>query len=69
MYDGYEGGIGLTRRVLGVLKEWIQSSAGGIEGCKCEEGCPSCVQDPQCGSGNRPLDKQGALLFLRGLLE
>ncbi len=69
MYDGYEGGIGLTRRVLGVLREWIQSSVGVIEGCKCEEGCPSCVQDPQCGSGNRPLDKQGALLFLRRLLE
>ncbi|MBI3592319.1 MAG: DUF1998 domain-containing protein, partial [Nitrospirae bacterium] len=69
IYDGYEGGIGLTKRVLDVPDEWIQSAIGIIRNCDCEEGCPSCVQDSQCGSANNPLDKNGALHFLNSLLQ
>lgn len=39
-----------------------------IAECECEEGCPSCIHSPQCGSGNKPLDKQGALGILNLLL-
>jgi DEAD/DEAH box helicase domain-containing protein len=67
-YDGCEGGIGLTRRALEVPVEWVRASAEIIQRCDCEEGCPSCVQDSQCGSSNNPLDKEGALMLLRGLL-
>src|SRR5262249_46813978 len=35
--------------------------------CRCEEGCPSCVQSPKCGSGNRPLDKESSRLVLAHL--
>jgi DEAD/DEAH box helicase domain-containing protein len=64
IYDGYEGGIGLTKRVLDVPVEWIKSAIEIIQNCDCEEGCPSCVQDSQCGSANQPLDKNGAMYFL-----
>lgn len=68
IYDGYEGGIGLSKRVLDISVEWIRASIEIINNCNCEKGCPTCVQDPQCGSSNQPLDKEGALYFLKGIL-
>src|SRR4030042_17459 len=47
MYDGHEGGIGLTKRALAVLEDWFKTTLKVIEECPCEDGCPSCVQDPQ----------------------
>ncbi len=68
IYDGYEGGIGLTRHVFGMAGTWLTASLRVIEECPCERGCPSCVQDPQCGSGNEPLDKEGAIHLLSSIL-
>jgi DEAD/DEAH box helicase domain-containing protein len=65
IYDGFEGGIGLTKRVMGLIGDWLKSTLKIIEECPCEEGCPSCVQDPQCGSANQPLDKEGARSLLK----
>jgi DEAD/DEAH box helicase domain-containing protein len=64
IYDGYEGGIGLTKRAFDVMDEWLKAALTVISECPCEEGCPSCIQDPQCGSGNQPLDKEGARFLL-----
>jgi DEAD/DEAH box helicase domain-containing protein len=69
MYDGYEGGIGLTKRATEVIRDWLTATLKVIEECPCEDGCPSCVQDPQCGSGNQPLDKEGAKYLLRKWLQ
>ena len=55
IYDGLPGGAGLTRQAV-------------IEACPCEDGCPSCVHSPKCGSGNRPISKAGALRLIRDLL-
>ena len=69
IYDGYEGGVGLTKRAFDVIEEWFNKALQIVNECLCEEGCPSCVQDPQCGSGNQPLDKEGAKhLLTRWLL-
>jgi DEAD/DEAH box helicase domain-containing protein len=64
IYDGYEGGIGLTKRAFAVIEEWFAAALQIITECPCEDGCPSCIQDPQCGSGNQPLDKEGAKFLL-----
>jgi DEAD/DEAH box helicase domain-containing protein len=65
IYDGYEGGIGLTKRATEVIGDWLMATLRIIDECPCEEGCPSCIQDPQCGSGNQPLDKKGAKELLK----
>ena len=39
-----------------------------VKGCGCEDGCPSCIHSPKCGSGNKPLDKQASVLVLEALL-
>jgi DEAD/DEAH box helicase domain-containing protein len=67
IYDGQEGGVGLARRVFDVIARWLDAVIKVIGECPCEAGCPSCVQDPMCGSGNQPLDKAGAL-YMAGRL-
>ncbi len=69
VYDGHEGGIGFTRRALDVLEPWLAAALELVAPCPCETGCPSCVQDPLCGSANEPLDKPGAVHLLRRLLD
>ena len=69
IYDGHPGGVGLAKRGFDVICELLQATLKLIIECKCEEGCPSCIHSPKCGSGNKPLDKQGALDFLKLLLD
>ena len=69
IYDGYPGGVGLTRKAFEKIVELLQLTQKAIAECPCELGCPSCVHSPKCGSGNRPIDKQAALEILGSLLE
>jgi DEAD/DEAH box helicase domain-containing protein len=65
VYDGYEGGVGLTKRGFDVSQDWFLSTLRLMEDCNCEKSCPSCTQDPKCGNNNEPLDKRGAIGVLR----
>ena len=65
IYDGYEGGIGLTKRAFDVIEDCFKTALTIVKECPCERGCPSCIQDPQCGSGNQPLDKEGTIFLLQ----
>src|SRR5208282_2914349 len=68
IYDGYPGGVGLTQKAYETMEELLTTTFEMIRDCGCEEGCPSCVQSPKCGSGNHPLDKEGALRILGFIL-
>ncbi len=68
IYDGHPGGVGIAARGFEDLRDLLGRVLALIEGCVCETGCPSCVQSPKCGNGNRPLDKPGAARTLRLLL-
>ena len=64
IYDGIPGGAGLTRSAFVDSQRLLHSTLKVIQECDCEAGCPSCVQSPQCGSGNRPMDKKGAVFIV-----
>lgn len=68
IYDGYSGGVGLARAAFDRIEELLAAALSAIVGCKCDTGCPSCVQSPKCGSNNDPLDKAGAAFLLTELL-
>ncbi len=68
LYDGYPGGIGLARKGFAEMSVLLEKTKELVSSCECESGCPSCIQSPKCGNGNRPLDKEGAVLALDFLL-
>jgi len=68
IYDGHAGGVGISARAFQEIRLLLGRVVALLEGCECQEGCPSCVQSPKCGNGNRPLDKMGALAMLSRLL-
>ncbi|WP_280585292.1 DEAD/DEAH box helicase [Halorubrum sp. Boch-26] len=67
VYDGYPGGVGLTRRGHERIEELMARTARLIDGCDCEGGCPACVQSPHCGNANDPLAKAPAVHLLEAL--
>ena len=69
VHDGHAGGAGFSERGYRAGRDWLEATLAVIEGCGCASGCPSCVQSPKCGNNNEPLDKAGAAVLLRLLLE
>jgi len=67
VYDGYPGGVGLTRRGHDRIEELMARTARLIDGCDCAGGCPACVQSPHCGNANDPLAKAPAVRLLEAL--
>lgn len=68
IYDGYPGGVGLAQRGFDIVLELLEKTLDLLKTCACEEGCPSCIHSPKCGSGNKPLDKEAAILILECLV-
>ena len=69
VHDGHAGGAGFAERGYRAGRDWLEATLAVIEGCGCASGCPSCVQSPKCGNNNEPLDKAGAAVLLRLLLD
>jgi DEAD/DEAH box helicase domain-containing protein len=64
VYDGHQGGAGFSERAHAAAARWLGATRDVIAQCRCEAGCPSCVQSPKCGNGNQPLAKAGAVAAL-----
>ncbi len=68
VYDGVPGGIGLARQAFDLADTLLRQVITTIKECHCENGCPSCIHSPKCGSGNRPIDKDAALFCAEALM-
>jgi len=68
IYDGYPGGIGIARRGFDEFERLLADAARLVGECRCESGCPSCVQSPKCGNLNDHLHKGGAIELMGGML-
>jgi DEAD/DEAH box helicase domain-containing protein len=64
IYDGHPGGVGITRVGFERFEVLVADALRLISECRCESGCPSCVQSPKCGNLNEPLSKRGAIELL-----
>jgi DEAD/DEAH box helicase domain-containing protein len=67
IYDGYPGGVGLTRAGFDSVAELADRTLEMLRACDCADGCPACVQSPQCGNANDPLDKELAIDLLAAI--
>jgi DEAD/DEAH box helicase domain-containing protein len=67
VYDGYEGGIGLSEKAYRRFGEIAAHSLNLVGECHCETGCPSCIFSPKCGNDNQPLDKGATVRVLQSL--
>jgi len=65
IYDGYPGGAGVADLAYDAADEQLRATFEVLDGCGCDDGCPSCVQSPKCGSWNEPLDRWAARSLLR----
>ena len=57
IYDGYEGGIGITEKAVDVFVDLLNSTIDLLNNCQCKKGCPACIYSPKCGNDNKPLHK------------
>lgn len=69
VYEGHPGGMGIAKKGFRELEVLLAKVRDHVAGCACEDGCPSCIQSPKCGNGNRPLDKRGAVDLLAMMLD
>lgn len=67
IYDGHPGGVGIAERGYHQFERLSTDALRLIAECKCEHGCPSCVQSPKCGNLNEPLHKAGSKKLLSAL--
>ncbi|MGA3059893.1 MAG: DEAD/DEAH box helicase [Candidatus Bathyarchaeia archaeon] len=68
IYDGFEGGIGISETLYQNIKPLWEKTLNLIDNCECTDGCPSCIYSPKCGNENEPLDKKAASIILKRLL-
>jgi len=69
IFDEIEGGAGLAEVLFTSLHRLATEALKLVSDCPCENGCPSCIYSPRCGSHNRPLDKEATIRVLRLLGE
>ncbi len=68
IHDGHPGGVGIAEHGYEIIDDLWRATLEVVSNCPCESGCPGCIQSPKCGNNNQPLDKEVAVLILKGIL-
>jgi DEAD/DEAH box helicase domain-containing protein len=66
VWELYPGGVGYSRKLFQVYREVLQAAVELISGCRCANGCPSCV-GPALEVGDN--GKTGTIKLLHYMLE
>jgi DEAD/DEAH box helicase domain-containing protein len=67
VYDACQGGIGLAEVAFQRVTELLALAHSTVAGCRCREGCPSCIQSGVCRLRNTVLSKPAAIALLSAL--
>ncbi|MFH1448687.1 MAG: Zn-binding domain-containing protein, partial [Candidatus Micrarchaeota archaeon] len=65
VYDGVPGGAGLAKISYEKFEKIMRMAYSRIDKCKCADGCPSCIFDPQCGNNNKYLSKGAGISIFK----
>jgi DEAD/DEAH box helicase domain-containing protein len=66
LYDQYPGGVGLSEKAYEMQELLLEHALKVLEGCACDNGCPSCV-GPQAETGDN--GKANARRILKELIQ
>ncbi|KAM0922315.1 hypothetical protein ACQ4PT_006253 [Festuca glaucescens] len=71
LYDKHPGGIGIASKVKILFGELLLAALELVSTCSCtsDAGCPNCIQSLTCSEYNGVLDKEAAILILKGVIE
>jgi DEAD/DEAH box helicase domain-containing protein len=67
VFDRTPGGVGLCEKLFDSLGGWVKAAVQLLATCPCEQGCPACLMNPRCESGNEALSKTRAIQLLSRL--
>ncbi|WVZ66650.1 hypothetical protein U9M48_015840 [Paspalum notatum var. saurae] len=71
LYDRHPGGIGIASQAQLLFGELLLAALELVSTCSCTSasGCPNCIQSLTCGEYNEVLDKEAAILILKGVID
>ncbi|GAB2270171.1 hypothetical protein Dimus_005078 [Dionaea muscipula] len=71
LYDQHPGGTGLSMRAQPFFTEMLTAALQLVTSCCCsgDTGCPNCVQSLACHEYNGLLNKDAAIMIIKGVIE
>ncbi|XVF11737.1 hypothetical protein REPUB_Repub08aG0053500 [Reevesia pubescens] len=71
LYDQHPGGTGVSKQIQPYFTELLHSALELLTCCHCssDTGCPNCVQNLACHEYNELIDKDAAIMIIKGVLD
>ncbi|XWS37243.1 hypothetical protein CRYUN_Cryun19dG0026700 [Craigia yunnanensis] len=71
LYDQHPGGTGVSKQIQPYFTELLHSALELLTCCHCssDTGCPNCVQDLACHEYNELINKDAAIMIIKGVLD